>query len=261
MFISLENDNSCPQCGSTQQSVKAKTSTGFQFASNRRCLNCGCIWTPRCPTWAAIASLLAGVFVMLFCAAMALARFRYEHASVPIEMLFPFALIGGTAAVYGISVLRRRAGLPTIQARGGRTIDEVRKLPVGIRVTHSPDPALAATGVQDAYTFTWVFSTTVEAIERPLRVIEFGCFSELGDEWHFSTATGRPFNGGEFAEWYSCPDAELRPGEPAKDPKNWSAAQQLSADRMLWYYIALDEAGNAFRGEAVIEMAARLGPP
>jgi hypothetical protein len=94
----------------------------------------------------------------------------------------------------------------------GRTLEEIRRLPEGLRVTHSPNPVAAVMGKTKDHPFTWEFSTTVEALHPDLNIVEFGCFGLFNGNWGFSNAGGQPFSTQQFAEWYSCTDGILKPG-------------------------------------------------
>jgi hypothetical protein len=143
----------------------------------------------------------------------------------------------------------------------GRTLEEIRKLPEGLRVTHSPNPVSAVMGKDEGQPFAWEYSTTVEARHAELNIVEFGAFVLSNGNWRFATAAGRPFSAQEFAEWYSCTDGVLKPGKPAADPKNWSRRKILRSSRCIWYYIGKDAEGKLFRGEAELEERGTLVPP
>ena len=139
------------------------------------------------------------------------------------------------------------------------TVDGIRKLPEGIRVTHAPNPVTAVRNGRSGRAFTWQYQTSVSAIDKEITVVEFGCFFERDGKWVFSNYTGKPFTGQDFADWYSCPNARLRSDSRAKDPQNWSGSDQLRSAKALWYFIGVDADGNRCRGEAVIEELPQLG--
>lgn len=140
------------------------------------------------------------------------------------------------------------------------TVDEIRKLPKGIDVTHNPNPVAAVKGGRSGRAFTWEYQTSVVAIEKEVTIVEFGSFFESDGKWVFANYTGKPFTGKDFAEWYSCPEARVRPGSPAKDPKNWGGGDQLRTAKALWYFIGRDADGNRYRGEAIVEQLPKVGP-
>ena len=144
----------------------------------------------------------------------------------------------------------------------GRTLEEIRRLPEGLRVTHSPNPVAAVMGKTKDQPFTWEYSTTVEALHAAdLNIVEFGAFGLFNGNWGFSNAGGQPFSTQQFAEWYSCTDGILKPGKSATDPKNWTRSKVLRSSRSIWYYIGKDSEGKLFRGEAEIEQRGTLVPP
>ena len=109
--------------------------------------------------------------------------------------------------------------------------------------------------------YVWEFATQVEAERGPLTLVEFGAFTQVGDEWVLSTISGKPFSANDFTESYNCPNAELAPGAPVVDRKNWSRRKQLTSSRTVWYYIGRDADGNLVRGEAEVEQRGTLIPP
>lgn len=125
--------------------------------------------------------------------------------------------------------------------------------PIGIEVTHHPDPVRARRGGRSGSPFTWQFATSVRTLHEPLAVIQFGAMVLCSGEWVPRTYTGKPFTPNDFAEWYSCPGATLIPGQTYTDPCNWYGSNQLRiAHRTKWYYIAQTAQGKQVRGEAEI---------
>jgi hypothetical protein len=144
----------------------------------------------------------------------------------------------------------------------GRTLEEIRRLPEGLRVTHTPNPVAAVMTQDKNLPFAWEYNTTVEALNAELNIVEFGCFnSSNGKDWRFANMGGQPFSTQQFAEWYSCADGVLEPGKSATDPKNWDRGKVLRSLRCIWYYIGKDPEGKLFRGEAEIEQRGTLVPP
>lgn len=140
------------------------------------------------------------------------------------------------------------------------SLSEIDNLPDGLRVIHTPNPVRAHSGGRSGYHYTWQYMTTVEAIDRPITIEQFGSFDFHGGAWQFSNFTGKPFTRADFAEWYSCPDAALEPSKICSDPQNWSGRDRLSSGRMLWYFIGRDSAGNRVKGQSVIELVGEISP-
>jgi hypothetical protein len=130
---------------------------------------------------------------------------------------------------------------------------EVAALPVGLQVTHSPNPVKARRGGRSGTAYTWVFETSVTAAGEPVTVTEFGAFSWFEGRWVFANFTGAPFTADDFADWYSCPGAKVTPGRTFTDPTNWGGDEALRPGKALWYFVGVTADGRRVKGEAMIE--------
>lgn len=74
----------------------------------------------------------------------------------------------------------------------------------------------------------------------------------------FHPRRGEPFTAENFAEWYSCKDAGVTPGNDFADPKNWGGSETLNHGKALWYFIGVDENGRRIKGEAMMEQLPEL---
>jgi hypothetical protein len=124
--------NNCPQCGSFDFNVlKTPQSTGFQFVGNRACNVCGAEWTPGCPRWGALLSLIVGLALLAPCVFALISTLR-EYSPTEVRnldgirvaddtffsfglgatrwFLVLFAVTGVSATSYAIAVLAGRAG-------------------------------------------------------------------------------------------------------------------------------------------------------
>jgi hypothetical protein len=137
-------------------------------------------------------------------------------------------------------------------------LKELAPLAVGLEVTHKPNPVRAHRGGRSGCKYTWLFETTVRSAAGAVTINEFGVFSWVDSKWVFANYTGKPFAREHFADWYSCPNATVTPGQEYSDPTNWGGNEVLQEGRMKWYFIGTDENGNRVKGEAVIEELAEL---
>jgi hypothetical protein len=137
---------------------------------------------------------------------------------------------------------------------------ELQSLPEGLHVTHSPKSVVAQPGGRSGYRYTWLYKTTVETASETIVIEEFGAFVLRDGQWHLATFTGKPFAPADFAEWYGCPGAVIKPGHPCSDSQNWTGYQTITSDReqSLWYYIGRDADGRRVKGEATVELLAEL---
>jgi hypothetical protein len=136
---------------------------------------------------------------------------------------------------------------------------ELASLRVGIAVIHTPDHVKAQVGGGSKSKYTWLFKTTVKSLRGPLTIQEFGAFVWFNGQWIFTTYTGKPFTRDDFASWYSCPNGTLEPSIEYTDPNNWTGGKVLQGSKSKWYYIATDQTGERFKGEAVTEELPELG--
>ena len=160
------------------------------------------------------------------------------------------AIVGASALIVG--------GCNRLQSRTDPKEKELASIPVGIVVTHTPNPAAAQEGVLGKYRYGWVYRTTVRSTGGPLKMEEFGALGWSGNRWVFTSFTGKPFTAQDFAEWYSCPGAKLQPSTEYSDPKNWTGSDTLRPSKSKWYFIARDETGRRVKGEAVIDALGQL---
>lgn len=150
-------------------------------------------------------------------------------------------------------------GRPASDAGPSSRYQMIMDLPVGIEVTHSPNPVKAVRGGRSGFAYTWLYSTSVRALKEDLTVEEFGSFMRVNGQWVFADYTGEPFTASDFADWYSCPGGRLTPGIEFSDPVNWSGSETLRPGKSLWYFIAVDASGKRWRGSSILEEVAALG--
>ena len=197
------------------------------------------------------------------------AAFLVFRKHIPLGVLhgshFPILVHPSTQAVMIVPHEAWPVGMigawwPTGSAR--RYLEDIRQLPEGIRVTHTPNVVSA---VMRGDEFVWEYQTRVEALHSELVILEFGAFVLHRGQWQLANSS--PFFSRSFADWYKCQhavlptDIVLRVGMPAVDPQNWSRGTRLRSSRTLWYYIGQDPSGRRFRGEAEVELRGTLVPP
>lgn len=138
-------------------------------------------------------------------------------------------------------------------AQTNLTLRLLASLPVGIKVTHSPNPARASVGGRSGFKFIWPYATSVRAMIGSVRIEEFGALAWENGRWVFSNFTGSPYTATDFSDWYSCPNATLTPGRLCSDAHNWSGRRTLERGKTRWYFIGVDSKGKRVKGEAVIQ--------
>jgi hypothetical protein len=130
---------------------------------------------------------------------------------------------------------------------------ELAALPVGIQVTHTPNPVKAQAGGRSGQHYTWLYETRVAAISEDVTITEFGALLQKGPlgSWQLRTIYDRPFDSAEFAGWYSCPGAVVHVGTACVDPSNYTGGDQLREQQTRWYFIGRTRSGQLVKGEAI----------
>ncbi|WP_310397355.1 hypothetical protein [Hymenobacter sp.] len=134
--------------------------------------------------------------------------------------------------------------------------DELRRLPGGLTLWHSPnvvypEPNPAAPGGH-----VWKHSTSVRAEVADLQVMACGSYI-----WY--SAAGWQTNirqtPAEFAELFNCPGGKLKQGVAYTFVRNYRYAdrgQRLYGGDALWFILAKDAQGRLYKGYALIETEA-----
>jgi hypothetical protein len=142
---------------------------------------------------------------------------------------------------------------------GSFVLAELESLPVGMEVIHSPSKVRSPVGPNSqGWPYRWIFRTEVRAIDRPLNIVKFGICAWDGTRW-ILPSDNRRYNAGilsqrQFEEWYSRPSARIEPGKSAIDPENWAGSYTRTSFRQKWFFIAADDHGERYKGEAVVEL-------
>ncbi|MFD1255626.1 hypothetical protein ACFQ3S_02355 [Mucilaginibacter terrae] len=125
--------------------------------------------------------------------------------------------------------------------------DKLRLLPVGILMSHDPNPCYP---VKTGDTFYWIHNTKATAVYRELSVVECGSFIWYDDSgWH----DNMHYSPVDFAKAFNCPGAILKKGRTFTYQKNTRYGKQAYGGDALWYIIAKDKAGKLYKGIALIE--------
>jgi hypothetical protein len=132
-------------------------------------------------------------------------------------------------------------------------------MPIGLDIIHSPNPVKAQEGGPSGRKFSWVYKTTVRAVDDTVTIINFGAYTLSGNKWVFSNYNGNPFSASDFADWYSCPKATLASGQEFYDVSNWSGSDSLNGVEIKWVYVGINSKGEYVKGESTIETIGEVG--
>ena len=139
--------------------------------------------------------------------------------------------------------------------------DELRRLPVGLTLWHSPGVVHPEANPAAPGGFMWKHRTQVRAEEADLEIMVCGSYI-----WYSAAGWQRNLREtpAEFAELFNCPGGKLKQGVTYTFARNYryaASAQQLYGGDALWFVIAKDAQGRLYKGYGLIETEADvLGP-
>jgi len=135
-----------------------------------------------------------------------------------------------------------------------------KDIPVGIKVVNEPDTIYAELNEGGGKKYIWKHTTTLQAINNDLQIIEFGSYNLKPDGWHLGNKTKRPYTSVDFDKWYCrkkngiitfdyCTNGNILKNIEYIDPSNYCISNDSLVSRHgLWYYIGTDSSGNKFMG-------------
>lgn len=129
---------------------------------------------------------------------------------------------------------------------------EIRNIPEGLVVTHSPVDVKASKNKEDTTMFYWFHQTTIKPVNEDIEITEFGTYTWDGSKWAFGNVGGVPFSPKDFAEWYECKNAKLKKNKEYSDKNNWGRWPTLQKASTLWYYIGKNKKGDLFKGTSIV---------
>lgn len=135
--------------------------------------------------------------------------------------------------------------------------DELRKVPVSILVTHSPNPNYPELNSESPKNgkYVWKHATSVTSINRSLQVVKAGSYIWYNEEgWKRNVV----YNKRQFADRFNCPKGKLEPGVTYTFSKNYRYGDVTYGGDALWYVIAKDEDGNMYKGMGIIETESEI---
>ena len=134
--------------------------------------------------------------------------------------------------------------------------DELRRLPVGLTLRHSPGVVYPEPNPAVPGGYVWKHSTSVRAEDADLEIVTCGSYI-----WY--SAAGWQANlhetPAEFAELFRCPGGKLKKGVAYTFAKNYryaASAKSLYGGDALWFIIAKDAQGRLYKGYGLIETEA-----
>jgi hypothetical protein len=149
-----------------------------------------------------------------------------------------------------------------------RILAEIESLPVGIAVRHSPVRPKAVRNPSPKQwlpKYLWDYRTSVEAIDRPLRLFAVGRYVVSGAGWvpHSLLGRERPtfdvfYGPSECSMWSGLSAAEMLPGQEVIQTRSCSHGDELKPFIERWVFVGIDESGQRFKGVGDLELLGEL---
>ncbi|MBF9238111.1 hypothetical protein I2I05_11960 [Hymenobacter sp. BT683] len=139
--------------------------------------------------------------------------------------------------------------------------DELRRLPVGLTLWHTPNPNHLEPNPAVPGGYVWKHSTAIRAEIGDLQMVSCGSYI-----WHDATGwkTNLHETPAEFAELFNCPGGQLKQGVTYTFARNYryaASAKSLYGGDALWFIIAKDAQGRLYKGYGLIETEAEPQSP
>jgi hypothetical protein len=122
---------------------------------------------------------------------------------------------------------------------------ELAGLPVGIRVTHAPNPVKAQAGGRSGRRYTWLYETRVAAISEDVSIVEFGTLDKKRSTTVHSTRPSLPSGIRAPGRW--CIEILV-----ASTRRTTPAGDALLPFETRWYFIGKTRSGRLVKGEETI---------
>jgi hypothetical protein len=108
---------------------------------------------------------------------------------------------------------------------------------------------------------TWQYRTEVQNIsDRKLKIVWFEGYLEDNEYWVGCNILNKTLRNETFRDWYKNEQDKgvenewMIPGEIRVCNRNWHASEDSKGCRVKWAFIAIDEYGNDYYAESIVEM-------
>ncbi|MBC7447557.1 MAG: hypothetical protein H7330_05805 [Hymenobacteraceae bacterium] len=173
---------------------------------------------------------------------------------------YPYLLLGALLGLAVETSAHPAAPLPPAPWTNHTRVlpDQLRAVPVGLTLWHSPNPVYPAPDSAQRGGFRWHHATMIRSGVGDLTIVECGSYI-----WY--SAAGWQANmretPAEFADLFHCPGGKLRAGTVytfAHNDRTADAARRLYGGDALWYVLARDASGRLYKGLGLIETEAEV---
>ena len=108
------------------------------------------------------------------------------------------------------------------------------------------------------FPYVWYYRTEVRNVsQKPMKIVWFDCYSFYDEQWYADTIMGHVLRGSDFSRWYTegdqISDGIIPPGAVAVCDANWYGSDTDELVPSKWAYIAVDQSGNDYFFEGVVD--------
>lgn len=136
--------------------------------------------------------------------------------------------------------------------------DELRKVPVAIFITHTPNPnypELTTPNDNTEYKYVWKHATSVTSVNKDLKVVKAGSYIWYNEDGWKPNVN---YNKKDFKNRFDCPKGILKKGETYTFEKNYRWGNNTYGGDALWYILAEDDEGTLYKGIGLIETESEI---
>ena len=123
-----------------------------------------------------------------------------------------------------------------------------------LMVNHFPQTVYASTDESVKSNYQWKHTTSIMSLRASVTVIEFGAYIFYNNQWNLRT-TMKPK---QFDKLFDTKKGKLKAGQPYTFKDNWRNNDQLFGGWAMWYFIAINEAGEKVYGVGKLKTVGSL---
>lgn len=138
-------------------------------------------------------------------------------------------------------------GTPTNEA----VPEKLKDLKIGIEVMHFPkenDPIK----IKDKY--YWKHATAILSKESEIKIIEFGAYIFYNEQWNLRMS----YDLKDLDKYFGTKEHIMLQGQPYVWAGNWRVGDQLFGGWAMWYFIGINDKGEAICGYETINTTSNL---
>ena len=147
----------------------------------------------------------------------------------------------------------------TAAKKSDLTIEDIKSMPKGIHVIHTPNVVEARESGNPDTPYRWEHKETVIPLIDNLTIQEFGYIVVVDGvpRLHSYNWDGRPYDKADFVDFFECEDGPLKKGQ-GYTRTDWTENEFLEKSEMTTYFVGKDEKGTFYSGYSEVTKLPRL---